>query len=89
MYVYMYTFMYIYIYIYVQYIQAFDLSGGNPFWVNEISSFLLTYGWEEFISSLKVDEKNNEGIVINIYMCVYMFFLDTYVYVYLGSLFQV
>jgi hypothetical protein len=65
---YFYKSFYVCLYLYTYYVyfcfQAFDLSGGNPFWVDEITSFLLTYGWEEFISSLKVDEKNNEGIVI-------------------------
>jgi class 3 adenylate cyclase len=38
---------------------AFDLSGGNPFWVDEISTFLRTYGVQEFISSLEVKGDSN------------------------------
>jgi class 3 adenylate cyclase len=38
---------------------AFDLSGGNPFWVEEISTFLRTYGVQEFISSLEVKGDSN------------------------------
>lgn len=38
---------------------AFDLSGGSPFWVDEISTFLRTYGVQEFISSLEVKGDSN------------------------------
>lgn len=38
---------------------AFDLSGGNPFWVDEISTFLTTYGAAEFISSLEITGENS------------------------------
>ena len=30
---------------------VFDLSGGNPFWVNEICDYLATYGVKEFLSN--------------------------------------
>ena len=45
---------------------AFDLSGGNPFWVEEISSFLVTYGVSEFISNLEIknDTKNMKNSVL-------------------------
>jgi class 3 adenylate cyclase len=36
---------------------AFNLSGGNPFWVDEISSFLVTYGVPEFISVLETKKE--------------------------------
>jgi hypothetical protein len=38
---------------------AFDLSGGNPFWVDEISTFLRTHGVREFISSLEAKGDSN------------------------------
>jgi len=31
---------------------VFDLCGGNPYWFEEISSFLLTYGVQEFMTTL-------------------------------------
>ena len=40
---------------------AFHLSGGNPFWVDEISSFLVTYGVEEFISILETKKSNSNN----------------------------
>lgn len=40
---------------------AFDLSGGNPFWVDEISTFLTTYGVAEFISSLEITGENSSA----------------------------
>ena len=38
---------------------TFYFTGGNPFWVDEISTFLLTYGVQEFISNLKNKGENN------------------------------
>ena len=44
---------------------AFHLSGGNPFWVDEISSFLITYGVEEFISILETKKENSSNSSIS------------------------
>ena len=40
-----------------------DLSGGNPFWVEEISTFLKTYGVQEFISNLEIKNDQKNGLI--------------------------
>jgi hypothetical protein len=49
---------------------VFELSGGNPFWVKEIASYCVTYGWQEFLTNTSsantknVRQKNNSIIEI-------------------------